>query len=99
MWLTAIWLFTTSKQGVNAKDLERQLGVSYPTAWLWLQKLKKSSFNPERTKLTGEVEVDEFYLGGKKKEKQEGDLKISTKLLSQSKKCNLKKQVKCMWDE
>ncbi|MEA2042697.1 MAG: IS1595 family transposase [Bacteroidota bacterium] len=69
MWFTAIWLFTTSKQGVNAKDLERQLGVSYPTAWLWLQKLKKSSFNPERTKLVGKVEVDEFYLGGKKKGK------------------------------
>ena len=69
MWFTAIWLFTSSKRGVNAKDLERQLGISYPTAWLWLQKLKNSSFNPERTKLSGEVEVDEFYLGGKKKGK------------------------------
>jgi len=69
MWFTAIWLFTSSKRGVNAKDLERQLGISYPTAWLWLQKLKRSSFNPQRTKLSGEVEVDEFYLGGKKKGK------------------------------
>ena len=39
MWFSVIWLFTYSKQGVNVKDLERQLGVSYPTAWLWLQKL------------------------------------------------------------
>ena len=69
MWFTAIWLFTSSKRGINAKDLERQLGISYPTAWLWHQKLKNSSFNPERTKLAGEVEVDEFYLGGKKKGK------------------------------
>ena len=80
MWFTAIWLFTSSKRGVNAKDLEKQLGISYPTAWLWLQKLKKSSFNPERTKLSGKVEVDEFYLGGKHKGKQgrgsENKLKI-----------------------
>lgn len=66
-WFKAIWLFTMSKRGINAKDLERQLGISYPTAWLWLQKLKRSSLNSERTLLTGKVEVDEFYLGGKKK--------------------------------
>ena len=79
-WLTAIWLFTSSKRGVNAKDLERQLGVSYPTAWLWHKKLSSSSLNIERSKLSGEVEVDEFYLGGKHEGKQgrgsENKLKI-----------------------
>jgi len=71
-WFKAIWLFTMSKRGVNAKDLERQLGLSYPTAWLWLQKLKRSSLNSERSKLTGDVEVDEFYLGGKEKGGKQG---------------------------
>lgn len=69
-WFKAIWLFTVSKRGVNAKDLQVQLGISYPTAWLWLQKLRRSSLNKERKKLSGKVEVDEFYLGGKKKGKQ-----------------------------
>ena len=71
-WFKAIWLFTMSKRGINAKDLERQLGLSYPTAWLWLQKLKRSSFNPKRSELKGDVEVDEFYLGGKNKGGKQG---------------------------
>ena len=70
LWFKAIWLFTVSKRGVNAKDLQVQLGISYPTAWLWLQKLRRSSLNQERKKLSGNVEIDEFYLGGKKKGKQ-----------------------------
>jgi transposase-like protein len=69
-WFKAIWLFTVSKRGINAKDLQAQLGISYPTAWLWLQKLRRSSLNQERKKLSGKVEIDEFYLGGKKKGKQ-----------------------------
>lgn len=71
-WFNAIWLFTSSKRGINAKDLERQLGLSYPTAWTWHKKLKYSSFNQNRTQLSGEVETDEFYLGGKKKGGKQG---------------------------
>ncbi len=70
LWFTAIWLFVTSKNGISAKELERQLGISYPTAWLWLQKLRCSSINPKRSELSETVEVDEFYLGGKEKGKQ-----------------------------
>jgi transposase-like protein len=70
VWFKAIWLFTVSKRGISAKELQTQLGVSYPTAWLWLQKLRRSSLNEQRKKLSGKVEVDEFYLGGKHKGKQ-----------------------------
>jgi len=70
VWFKAIWLFTVSKRGISAKELQTQLGVSYPTAWLWLQKLRRSSLDEERKKLSGKVEVDEFYLGGKHKGKQ-----------------------------
>lgn len=69
VWFKAIWLFISSKHGINAKDMERQLGLSYPTAWTWHKKLQNSAFNEERTKLNGEVEVDEFYLVGKKGDK------------------------------
>jgi ISXO2-like transposase domain len=51
--------------GISAKQLQRQLGLSrYETAWLILQKLRRAMVAPERTLLTHEVEIDEFYLGG-----------------------------------
>jgi len=69
-WFKTIWLFTTTKSGISATNLSRLLGISYPTAWTWLQKLKRSTVNPEREQLSGTVEVDEFYLGGKHSGKQ-----------------------------
>lgn len=45
--------------------LQRVLGLkSYTTAWTWLQKIRKAMVNPNRTKLSGTVEVDECYIGG-----------------------------------
>lgn len=70
LWFKAIWKFTSTKSGISATTLARLLGISYPTAWTWLQKLKRCTVNPEREKLSGIVEVDEFYLGGKKSGKQ-----------------------------
>lgn len=69
-WFKAIWKFTSTKSGISATNLGRLLGLSYPTAWTWLQKLKRCTINPEREKLSGTVEVDEFYLGGKHAGKQ-----------------------------
>jgi transposase-like protein len=51
--------------GISAKQLQRQLGLSrYETAWLILQKLRRAMVAPERSLLRGEVEIDEFWLGG-----------------------------------
>jgi transposase-like protein len=55
----------THHPGISAKQLQRQLGLSrYETAWLILQKLRRAMIAPERTLLTQDVELDEFYLGG-----------------------------------
>jgi transposase-like protein len=64
-WFKAVWWFTSTKSGISAVNLKNLLGISYPTAWCWLQKLKRSCVRPDRTDLSGDVEVDEFYLGGK----------------------------------
>ncbi len=69
-WFKAIWMFTSTKSGISATNLSKLLGISYPTAWTCLQKLKRCTINPEREKLSGTVEVDEFYLGGKHSGKQ-----------------------------
>ncbi len=65
-WFRAIWFVTSSKSGVSAKELERELGIGYRAAWLLLQKLRRAMVRAGRDqdKLTGEIEVDESYLGG-----------------------------------
>jgi hypothetical protein len=65
LWFWAAYLVATHHPGISAKQLQRQLGLSrYETAWLMLQKLRRAMVAPERTLLSEEVEVDEFYVGG-----------------------------------
>lgn len=61
LWFLAIYLFTSSKQGISATELSRQLGVAYQTAWVWLQKLRSSLGARATEVLQGIVEVDETY--------------------------------------
>jgi transposase-like protein/Zn ribbon nucleic-acid-binding protein len=64
-WFRAIWYVTSQKNGASALGLQRILGLgSYLTAWSWLHKLRRAMVRPGRERLTGEVEVDEAYLGG-----------------------------------
>jgi transposase-like protein len=65
LWFQAIWYLTNQKQGVSALGLQRVLGLhSYQTAWTWLHKLRRAMVRPDRDQLSGEVEVDETFLGG-----------------------------------
>jgi len=64
-WFTAIWWITTQKNGASAEGLKQVLGLkSYETAWAWLHKIRTAMVRSDRTKLSGKVEVDDFYLGG-----------------------------------
>ena len=63
-WFRAILEFVSRKHGCNAKDIERLIGVSYPTAWRWLHKIREAFGRRERRPLSGTVEVDESYVGG-----------------------------------
>src|SRR5262249_43045262 len=55
------------KTGISAVGLQKTLGLgSYQTAWLMLHKLRKAMVRPSREKLSGNVEVDETIVGGKK---------------------------------
>ncbi len=70
-WFKAMWWFTTRKAGVNAVNLKDLLGFSsYNTAWHWLQKLRRCTIRKDREKLSGHVEVDEFFIGGQKSGKR-----------------------------
>ena len=66
-WFLAIFLVTSSKGGISAMELQRQMGFgSYQTAWTWLHKIRKAMIRPDRGLLTERVEADETYLGGPK---------------------------------
>lgn len=63
-WLWAAWLLVSSKGGISALELSRQLGLSYETAFTMLHKLRRAMVAPGRQPLRGWVEVDETYVGG-----------------------------------
>ena len=64
-WFLAIFLVTSSKGGISAMELQRQMGFgSYQTAWTWLHKIRKAMVRPDRTPLTTRVEADETHVGG-----------------------------------
>ncbi len=68
LWFYAMYLFTTSRHGVAAKELQRQLGVTYKTAWRMAHELRKHMANSDNHEpLSGHVEIDESYVGGKHK--------------------------------
>ena len=65
IWFLAIYLISQAKTGLSALALKRQLGVSYPTAWLIHHKLMQVMGGREsRYVLAGNVQVDDAYLGG-----------------------------------
>ena len=63
-WFQVIYLMMAPKNGMSATTVARTLGVSYPTAWTWLQKLRTSVAARPHTRLQGTVQVDDAYLGG-----------------------------------
>lgn len=66
LWFYAIYLFTTTRHGVSAKELQRQLGVTYKCAWRMGHEIRKHMAQIDGEEpLSGHVEVDETYIGGK----------------------------------
>jgi transposase len=66
LWFYALYLLSTSRHGVPAKELERQLGVTYKCAWRMGHQIRKYMAKVDgETPLSGTVEVDETYIGGK----------------------------------
>ena len=72
LWFYAIYLFTTTRSGVSAKELQRQLGVTYKCAWRMCHEIRKHMDDVDgNPKLDNIVECDETYIGGFKKVKEE----------------------------
>jgi len=63
-WLPAVWLVANSKNGISSHELARSLGVTQKSAWFMLHRIRLAK-QPEGSLLSGEVEVDETFVGGK----------------------------------
>jgi transposase-like protein len=63
-WFWAAYLMTTDKRGLSALLLQSQLGINrYETAWMMLHKLRRAMVNSTRQPLSGEVELDDSWVG------------------------------------
>lgn len=72
LWFHAMYLMTSTRCGISAKQLERELGVHYKTAWRMFNKIRNELMGEDELKtlpLTGNVEVDETSWGGKPRRK------------------------------
>jgi transposase-like protein len=64
-WLPAIWMICGCKNGISSYEIARDLGVSQKTAWFMLHRVRVAMQSGTLEKLSGEVEADETFVGGK----------------------------------
>jgi transposase len=68
IWFFAMYLMTSTRHGVAAKEIERQTGVTYKCAWRMCHELRKLMSSADFTgPMKGHVEIDETFVGGKQK--------------------------------
>ena len=66
-WLLAMWLIVNAKNGISSYELHRALGITQKSAWFVLHRIRTAMTVGSIEKLSGEIEVDETYVGGKSK--------------------------------
>lgn len=64
-WLLAMWLVVNCKNGVSSYEISRALGITQKTAWFLDHRIRMSVHGVSFEKLSGEIEVDETFIGGK----------------------------------
>jgi transposase len=68
-WFEVMYRMASTRCGISAKQIQRETGVTYKTAWRMFQKIR-TLFDDDCEPLTGEVEVDETYIGGRREGKR-----------------------------
>src|SRR5438132_2140116 len=66
-WLASIWLIANAKNGISSHELGRSVGLTQKSAWFVLHRIRLAMQTKTFDRLTGEVEVDETFVGGKAK--------------------------------
>jgi len=71
-WLTAMWLVANCKNGISSYELARDLEVTQRTAWFMLHRIRYAMHTGSINKMTGTVEADETFIGGKARKMHAG---------------------------
>lgn len=66
-WFTTTYLLCESRKGMSANQIKRTLGISYKTAWYLCHRIRKAMAGAHKPMLDGTVEVDETYVGGRRR--------------------------------
>jgi transposase-like protein len=64
-WLAAIWMIANDKNGVSSYEVARAIGVTQKTAWFMLHRIRLAMQTGSFAKMSGEVEADETFIGGR----------------------------------
>ncbi len=72
LWFYAMYLMTSTRCGISAKQLERELGVTYKTAWRMAKLIRQELMVQGDEPLSGTVEADEAYIGGRRRGSRKG---------------------------
>jgi transposase-like protein len=78
VWFAAMFLISTSKKGVSSVQLCTQLGITQKTAWFVLHRIREMLKDTQTQSLSGIIEADETYVGGKNKNRH-ADKKVNYK--------------------
>jgi len=71
-WLPAVWLIANSKNGISSHELGRALGITQKSTWFMLHRIRLAMQSRTFEMLSGHVEVDETYIGGKARNMPKG---------------------------
>jgi transposase-like protein len=66
-WFLAVFIMCEAKKGISANQMRRTLGVAHKTAWYLCHRIREAMIDAHQTQLTGTVEMDETYLGSKRR--------------------------------
>jgi transposase-like protein len=83
LWFYAMYLMASTKCGISAKHLGRELGVNYKTAWRMFNRIRNELMEQDDEPLSGEVEADETFWGGRPRQgdieklRREGETDLS----------------------
>lgn len=79
LWFHAIFILSQTRCGISAKQLQREIGVTYKTAWRMFNRIRRLLLDDDETLLTGAVEIDESGFGGRIRAGDRSRAETSTK--------------------